>query len=189
MQFDVNAIIQQSKKVSYNFKSDILKKIDIEFSRYYMEEPSYFKVLTAISQLYPEAQFVDFGTFTGASAVAYLYGGTKKPVYTYDTQAAHRFVHDGLMDRIILKKEDVTTCKFELGKIDIIFLDISHNGDDEAKALKNLDDQGILKDCMVIFDDIHLNEPMKKLWDGIGADKKLDITADGHATGTGIILC
>ena len=193
MQFNVADIIKESKNVSYNFRSDILKKIDVEFSRYYMEEPSYFKVLTAISRLYPEAQFLELGTFTGSSAVAYLYGGTKKPVYTYDIEETNRFIHDGLKDRIIIKKEDCRTASFkDLGKVDIIFLDISHNGDDEAEALRNMDAQGMLHDAMIIYDDIYLNDAMKKLWATSSGREdipsKFDITADGHATGTGILL-
>lgn len=185
----IQAIIKASKDVSYNFKKDSIKKVDLEFSRYFMEEPSYFKLLTATAMTFPDAQFVDMGTFTGASAVAYLYGNPSKKIYTYDTQSAHRFIHDGLLDRIDVRKEDVMKCKFEMGKIDIIFLDISHNGDDEADTLRNLEAQGVLTDCMVILDDINLNDQMKKLWAGIEADVKMDITADGHATGTGVFIC
>ena len=193
MQFDVPAIIAESKNVSYNFKNDILKKIDVEFSRYFMENPSYFKLLTAISKLYPEATFLDLGTFTGASSVAYLYGGTKKPIYSYDINDSHRFIHEGLQDRIILKKEDCTKSDFKaLGKVDIIFLDISHNGDDEAAALRNMDAQGMLSDAMIIFDDIHLNADMERLWQGAsgneGGNSKFDVTEHGHASGTGILL-
>jgi len=193
MKFDVQAIVTESKNISYNFKSDILKKIDVEFSRYFMETPSYFKLLTAISKLYPEAQFLDLGTFTGASSVAYLYGGTKKPIYSYDVNDSHRFIHDGLKDRIILKKEDCIKADFKtLGKVDVIFLDISHNGDDEAEALRNMETQGMLNDAMIIFDDIHLNANMERLWNGASGNEdgnsKFDVTEHGHASGTGILL-
>jgi predicted O-methyltransferase YrrM len=192
MKFDIEAIVRESKNISYNFRSDILKKIDVEFSRYFNEDPSYFKLLTAISKLYPDAQFLELGTFTGSSAVAYLYGGTKKPVYTYDIADSHRFVHEGLQDRIILKKEDCIKADFSsLGKIDVIFLDISHNGDDEAAALRNMEAQGMLNDAMIIFDDILLNDNMKRLWAGVSGNEgqsKFDLTAHGHASGTGVLL-
>lgn len=191
MQFDVEAIVRESKNINYNFKSDILKSIDVEYSRYFMQsDGEHYRLLTAIAKLYPEAQFVDLGTFTGASAIAYLYGKPQKPIYSYDMEAnTHRFIHDGLLDRVTLKKEDCRTSDFSsIGKIDIILLDISHNGDDEAAALNNLHKQGILNDAMVILDDIHLNEPMKRIWEGVQGTKKYDITAHGHATGTGILL-
>lgn len=193
MQFDVEAIVKESREVSYNFKSDILKKIDVEYSRYFMQsDGEQYRLLTAIAKLYPEAQFVDLGTFTGASALAYLYGKPQKPIYSYDMENSHRFIHDGLLDRIILKKEDCRTADFKaLGKIDIILLDISHNGDDEAAVLNNLHTQGILSDAMIIFDDINLNENMKRLWDGVSGkegNSKYDITQFGHATGTGLLF-
>jgi predicted O-methyltransferase YrrM len=194
MQFDIEAIIKESKDVSYNFKSDILKKLDVEYSKYFMQsDGEQYRLLTAIAKLYPEAQFVDLGTFTGASAIAYLYGNPQKPVYSYDMENSHRFIHDGLLDRIILKKEDCRTADFKaLGKIDVILLDISHNGDDEAVALRNLDAQGILNDAMIIFDDIILNDAKKRLWAGVsgkeGIPSKFDITPHGHASGTGILL-
>jgi predicted O-methyltransferase YrrM len=187
MNFDIEAVIKASKQVSYNFKDDVLKNIDIEFSRYFMEEPSYFKVLTAVAQLYPEATFFDMGTFKGASAVAYLYGKPKTIVQTFDIQNANQFIHDGLRDRIKVFHGDCRSLRFDT-KPDIIFLDISHNGDDEAHTLHNLDSQGLLKNCVVILDDIHLNDNMKRLWAGIESDQKVDITKDGHSTGTGIFI-
>ncbi len=195
MQFDVEAIVRESKEVSYNFKSDILKNVDVEYSRYFMQPSGeQYRLLTAIAKLYPEAQFLDLGTFTGASAIAYIYGKPQKPIYSYDMESStHRFVHDGLLDRIILKKEDCRTADFSaIGKIDIILLDISHTGDDEAATLLNLQKQGILEDVMIIFDDIHLNDNMKRLWAGASGkegNSKFDITEHGHSTGTGIILC
>lgn len=187
MTFDIDAIIKASKNVSYNFKNDILKSIDIEFSRYFMEEPSYFKLLTATAQLYPDAQFYDIGTFKGASAIAYLYGKPNTIVHTFDIQNANKFIHDGLRDRIKVLQGDCRNLKFDVSP-DIIFLDISHNGDDEADTLRNLDAQGMLKNSMVILDDINLNDNMKKLWAGIESDQKVDVTKDGHATGTGIFI-
>lgn len=191
MTFNIDEIIRNSKNIRYNFTHDILKNIDLEYSRYYMEDPSYYALMTSIAQLYPEAQFVELGTSAGASSVAYLYGNQNpsKKIYTYDILLENKFIHDGLKDRIIARKADVTTCDFsDIGKIDFLFIDISHNGDDEAATLRNLEKQGILKDCMVMFDDIHLNPEMKRLWDGIEADVKIDITKDGHVTGTGVIL-
>jgi len=189
MQFDIEAIIKESKNVSYNFKSDILKGVDLEYSKYFMEPVGeHYRLLTAMASLYPEAQFLDLGTFKGASALAYLYGKPQKPVYSYDVQDAHSFIGDNLLDRIVLKKENVANCIYNIGKIDIILLDISHNGDDEAAALRNLDKQGILNDCMIMFDDIHLNENMQRLWDGCEGNKKYDITQDGHGSGTGILI-
>jgi predicted O-methyltransferase YrrM len=187
MKFDLDAIIKASKNVSYNFRDDILKSVDIEYSRYFMEEPSYFKLLTATAMLYPDAQFFDIGTYRGASAVAYLYGKPNTLVHTYDIQNANQFIHDGLRDKIKVVHGDCRTMKFDV-KPDIIYLDISHNGDDEANTLMSLDAQGMLKNCMVILDDIHLNDNMKRLWAGIESDQKVDITKDGHSTGTGVFI-
>lgn len=189
MNFDIETIIKNSKKVSYDFSNDILRNVNLEYSRYFMEQPSYYALLTSIAQLYPDAQYLDLGTNTGSSAVAYAYGKPNKKIYSYDVIPVNEFIHDGLKDIIELRKQDVTTCDFsDIGKIDFIFMDISHNGDDEAKTIMNLQRQGILKDCMVMFDDIHLNKDMERLWAGVESDVKVDITADGHITGTGLIL-
>jgi len=186
--FDVEAIVRTSKTVTYDFRSDLLKKLDAEFSGYFLDEPSYYKLLTATARLYPDAVFLELGTYTGASAIAYAYGNPNKPIYTYDVVSSHRFIHEGLKDKIIVRKADVRTCQFDMPRPDIIFLDISHNGTDEIATLNNLVAQSMIGNNMLILDDIMLNNEMKLLWSQLRAHKKFDITAHGHPTGTGVCL-
>jgi len=193
MKFDltsIDEIIKESKNVSYNFSDDTLKAVNLEYSKSLMDE-SYYKILTATARLYPDAQFLELGTNTGASAVAYLYGKPNVPIYTYDVIKDSRwFIHDGLSDKCIFKQESATDCKYDLKKIDIIFLDMNHDAVMEDKAMLNLHNQGLLKGCLVILDDIHINSDMDNWWNNLalGQIEKVDITRAGHASGTGILI-
>ncbi len=186
---NINDIIKKSKEVSYDLRSDIFKKLDMDYCRHLMENDSaYYKILTAIALLKPDYQYLELGTSFGASALAYRYGNPKTTIYTYDIENNHKFIADDISG-ILVRKDDVTRCKFDIPKPDFIFIDISHNGTDEHNTLKSLESQGFLENCIVMLDDIHFNKEMEILWAAIHADEKYDVTTDGHATGTGIFIC
>ena len=136
--------------------------------------------------LFPESNFLELGTLYGGSALAYLYGRPETVVVTYDAYPNHtKFFKE--MEGLDFRLGDCRTEKFDK-KYDIIFMDISHNGIDEIETMKNLESQGMIKDCMIIFDDIILNEEMKKFWESLNPAIKRDITKDGHGSGTGICI-
>lgn len=191
MQFtntSIDEVIAASKAVMYDYRDPLFSKVDQEVCKD-MRQESYYHLLTAFAKTYPMANFLELGTFTGVSSLAYLYGKPSNPFHTYDIGNYLKFLPAGFP--VTTKIENAATADFShLGKLDFIFVDISHNATDESLVMENLKKQGMLKECMLMFDDIHINSAMDKWWDEIdmGQSVKRDITKDGHATGTGILI-
>ena len=74
----------------------------------------------------------------------------------------------------------------EIARSDLVVLDVDpHDGVTERRILKALADAGFRG--IVLLDDIHLNAAMEDFWASI-ALPKVDVTAVGHASGTGIVM-
>ena len=74
-----------------------------------------------------------------------------------------------------------------LSKVDVIFLDISHNGDDERLFLERIEPyfKGIL-----IMDDVNCTERYPKLYEffnSLDREKHLLVAPVGGARGTGVV--
>lgn len=129
--------------------------------------------------------FYDVGTFKGYSALALLYGDPtiQATVKSYDIE-----------DQLDPEVESITTrIDFMIGnvlddpdllKADLIVLDTNHDG-----AFENEFYEFIRRDFKgwLILDDIHLNDQMERFWKSI-TQKKFDLTAVGHYTGTGLVI-
>jgi hypothetical protein len=141
----------------------------------------HYKLLAWVSMQFKKGKIVEIGTSEGAGALALSYGG--RPVETYDiVKIVHPYV------------EKVVKCFIDgdsleaASKAKVVFVDAPHNGDFEWNFLESLmktDFKG-----MIIFDDIHLNEPMREFWDKV---KKLGIDTEdwtdvGHWSGTGVVF-
>jgi predicted O-methyltransferase YrrM len=67
----------------------------------------------------------------------------------------------------------------------LIFIDATHDGDLEAKILKNLKTIPFKKPVFILFDDIRV-WTMLKMWREISLPK-IDLTSFGHWSGTGLV--
>lgn len=120
----------------------------------------------------------DVGTYKGASAIAM---SSAKQVITFDIT---KFEHP-LPDNVKQVVSPDFTLHPDLLKANIILIDVDpHDGKQEKYFLKRLIQMNYRG--IVIFDDIHLNEPMQKFWAGITHSKK-DLTHIGHYSGTGLV--
>lgn len=129
---------------------------------------------------------VEIGTHAATSVVA-LSADTIYPIVTYDIEnVKHR------------EFEDLTTVTFRLCKFSddteyrdfilaapMIFIDAPHDGAFEMFCYQWLKDNGYKG--LTIWDDIHLNEPMRQFWSRVDLPKQ-DISKYGHITGTGAIF-
>ena len=70
----------------------------------------------------------------------------------------------------------------------VMLIDLSHNGKDEAVVMKNLEECGMIKDCIMVFDDIYFMDSMTEFWKNLDYIQKYDVTKYGHYTGTGIVV-
>lgn len=145
----------------------------------------HYRLLSYFATQYNYEILTDLGTNRGASAVA-LSVNPSNLVYSIDIEN----VKEG--------ESLPSNCEYAIGNIlwntDIfdrvlnsrfIMMDIDHEYHNEIQIYRRLAERewkGI-----IVCDDIHLNDPMKRFWDEV-SHPKLDITKYGHISGTGVIV-
>lgn len=142
----------------------------------------HYRLLAYIGSLYKGKTLLDIGTYQGNSAIA-LSHNKNNDVISYD-----------LKPQPIINKIKSKNTEFKIGNIlddlnilidcPFIMLDTYHNGDFEAEFVNYLIQ--IKYKGLVLFDDIHLNKPMKSFWNNLKLDK-YDLTEIGHFSGTGLV--
>ena len=163
---------------------DKLKNIELEHDPYYFHGESgkeHYRLLIYISNLLDNVTIFDVGTNKCMSALA-LSSNPLNRVKSFDI--IKLLPENPIVDNIEYILGD-STKDLDLLKSPIIFLDVDHDGTYEDifyNHLKSINWKGIL-----ILDDIHLNEPMKKFWEII-TEEKYDITKIGHWSGTGLVI-
>ena len=134
------------------------------------------------------AIFLDAGTRAGCSAKDFSYN-PKNLVLTYDIN--NEGFREGRLDEIpnvLFKQIDVNLIEPTwLSKVDVIFLDISHNGDDERQFLKRIEShfKGIL-----VMDDVNCTDRYPKLYElfnSLDREKHLLVDPVGDTRGTGVV--
>ena len=129
---------------------------------------------------------VEIGTHAATSVVA-LSVDTTHPIVTYDVVNVKEREFDDLTTvtfRLCEFSDDIEYRDFILAA-PMIFIDAPHDGAFEMYCYQWLKDNGYKG--LTIWDDIHLNEPMRQFWSNIDLSKQ-DLTKYGHITGTGAIF-
>jgi predicted O-methyltransferase YrrM len=145
----------------------------------------HYALLSSLSlQMPDDSVLADVGTYQGYSAVA-LARNPKVRVVTYDEIDFVTLALPKNVTRVLhVELERIA----EIASADLVLLDVSpHDGDKEQKffdELRRRSFEGIL-----ILDDIYwkLDKGMTSFWESITL-KKIDVTAIGHYTGTGIVV-
>lgn len=145
----------------------------------FMSTFEHYALLLAVSEMLgPMPLIYDIGTYKGLSALALSQKGF---VISYDINYN-------------VQIERPNNIEFRIGdfyhddsilKSSLIFFDIDpHDGIQESKFHNSLIHSSF--NGYVIFDDIHLNDDMKKFWNSIELPK-YDLTDIGHWSGTGLV--
>jgi len=185
-----------------NFK-EFFKKNNInllpELFNYYDVTDQHYHLLGYMSTLVNNSIIIDSGTHRGGSAIALSFNQSNT-VYTYDRSPTRGGIQHNVTNipnnvKFDSNADITTLIKTEKGHIlnsSIFFLDINHEGPDEIKIFEFLlsnNYNGIL-----ILDDIHMNDPMKSVWNYIKSTDVIafDATDIGHLcdneSGTGIVI-
>lgn len=151
----------------------------------------HYRLLSYLSTQFDNLNILDIGTARGHSALSLSYNKTNT-VHSFDitefvvnksiqTLPNVRYYSDNLWDAEAAAKH------IDLIKSSpLIFLDVDpHEGHMELafyQFLKNIGYQGLM-----ICDDIHHFEGMRRFWSQIPIDEKYDISRYGHWSGTGLI--
>lgn len=155
-----------------------------------LDKGEHYKLISHLSKQCPDGSTViDIGTFLGYSALS-LATNPNVSVVTYDI-AETIIQKEGMVS--ILDVPNITyrikNCLEEVPSLlhaPLIVLDVDpHDGVQEIDIIQALMDNNYKG--VVVCDDIHLNDGMKRFWEWVPL-KKVDITAFGHFTGTGAIV-
>ncbi len=147
-----------------------------------------FKFYEWISSQFEGSIIVEAGTLKGRSARSFSQGGLSNLVITYDIVDREWARSNLTYDNIVTKFLDINKVNPAwFSKVDIIYLDISHNGVDETLFLERIEPyfKGIL-----IMDDINCRERWTVLYDLFhDLDREHHMLPDniGAPRGTGII--
>lgn len=174
----------------------------------------HYRLLAWFSTKYNGANIFDIGTWHGSSAIALSYS-SNNVVYSYDIAAQRsntktpfnvafqiqdlfeldRYAKTDFGDMSSIDKEryfpDMRTYRY-LQYSPLVLVDV-HNGAGEHDGVLEQKFYDLLTLInfrgIAVFDDISLNDNMRKFWDGIVIDK-IDVTHIGHGdfgAGTGIV--
>lgn len=177
-----------SLEVFHQYQTD-----DFEFYEPYGKQ--HYRLLAYLSTLFKNSNIIDIGTHKGSSALALSYEDSNT-IHTYDIinkiegQKFNRKLfserdnvirhYENLWDNLNSHKEFLLSCP-------LIFVDIDpHEGRDELifyYFMLASGYQGVL-----IFDDIHYFEGMRRFWSQVDNRYKVDLTKYGHFSGTGAVI-
>lgn len=163
-------------------KQDLTKYVDHitrkDHKTIFLDPPgkNHYKLLAYIGNLFNSVTIIELGTHHGTSSLA-LSTNKKNTIITYDV--SDRYGINPQPDNVIRRIGNI----FDLNEQErmltaaVIFLDTAHEGDFEWQVYTYLRDnnyKGIL-----ILDDIHWNDAMRKVWNDIKITK-YDVTDIGH---------
>ena len=186
---------------------DEARKIDLKWLSERMKvEPhlagiwpgQHYRLLAALVKTAKPAKIVEIGTFSGVSALAMkAFMPAASELVTID------IIPWNQVEETALKETDFTDVRFRqvigdlseknffasfsetLEACDFLFVDGPKNIAFEESFLRRLSQLKLIKNPLVLFDDIKLWN-MLRIWNEISRPK-LDLTSFGHYTGTGIV--
>lgn len=146
----------------------------------------HYRLLTCLSSLVHNSIIFDIGTNYCLSALA-LSNNKSNIVLSYDIidKIDSNYKNKNLENLNIEFIIGDSTNDSRISESNLIFFDAEHDGIFENifyQYLKEINWKGLL-----ILDDIHLNDPMRKFWNII-SEEKHDITRIGHWSGTGLVI-
>ena len=159
--------------------------VDIEHKR----GAAFYKLLIWMSWQFNGAIFLEAGTLAGGSAMC-LGKNPANLVLTYDIDLRRPRVFQNLecYPNILFKQTDVNTLDPKVFEnVALVYLDLSHNGDDEEKFLRKLD---VCFKGVLIMDDIECPRRWPKLHRLFNSITRPKISLDKElaaSRGTGIV--
>lgn len=133
-----------------------------------------------------DTDVIELGTHAGTSAIA-MSLDTNHTILTYDIVEEKTRDYSELSNITFrladYRSDDQYRSFFERSRM--IFIDAPHDGAFERDCFAWLKEQNFKG--IAVWDDIHLNDPMRHFWRDIDLPK-LDVTKYGHITGTGIVF-
>ncbi|RIL08371.1 MAG: hypothetical protein DCC75_09100, partial [Proteobacteria bacterium] len=141
----------------------------------------HYRLLAHLSGMFPWRTLVDIGTNRGGSAIA-LSHDPRTRVISYDIVDNKTIPVS--KPNVEFRLKDVRSDIYEIMAAPLICLDTFHDGTFEREFYRFLQEHGYKG--LLVLDDIYLNPEMKSFWADI-RHPKVDLTAIGHWSGTGLV--
>lgn len=183
---DIEVIKQHLVSVDLSKESEQI--LNWSYKQYFLKEAGveHYKLLAWVSSLFPNQTIMDIGTHYGNSSLAMTHPQDVKLI-SYD-----------IVEMKQLFQPYPKNCEYKIGDFredpatlssPFIFIDVDpHDGIQEkdfhefflSKSYKGI----------TLWDDIYANQQMKDWWESVDGSvvKKVDLTAVGHWSGTGMII-
>jgi predicted O-methyltransferase YrrM len=158
----------------------------------------HYKLLAALTQILQPKRIIEIGTATGISALSMQsFLPEEGKISSFDL---HPWNH---LPNTILKEADFANGNLEqfdadltdpgicsqfhpiFQEADLIFIDVTHDGEVEKKLMQNLEKISFSKKVYLLFDDIRF-WTMLAFWRELPYPK-IDLTSFGHWSGTGLV--
>jgi hypothetical protein len=155
------------------------KNVD-DYNGLVTSQGEHYKLLCYVSTQYSGHVLYDLGSYKGYSAIA-MSSNKKNKVVSYDIDyflEVHRPPNVEFRIGNFFEEKDILKSPFIMFDVD------PHDGLIEKEFVKWLTENNYVG--TVMFDDIHLNDPMKEFWESI-KQEKIDFTQYGHWSGTGVV--
>ncbi len=155
-----------------------------------LKEPKGYRFYSWLAKQFNGSIFVEAGTCRGRSATFFSVNPTNLLI-TYDIVGLDERKAPGRVgncDNVIFKKLDINEVNPRwLSKVDVLFVDISHNGHDEEKFLKRIEPhfRGIL--VMDDVDDKRQWGYLYHLFNNLKREHHLLPSTIGCTRGTGVV--
>jgi SAM-dependent methyltransferase len=159
---------------------------DPEYQGYFLGKPGaeHYRLLAYFTSILEGENIIDIGTYKGCSALA-LSLNRSNTVHTFDIE--NHCTLGAIAPNVNIYVDSILRPAYKPLIMDssLILLDTFHDGAFENEFLQYLRD--INYEGRVLLDDIHLNPEMRAFWHGIPEDK-VDLSAIGHHSGTGLVI-
>lgn len=157
-----------------------------EIAKYSAKPPKFARILYRISKKFRPAVMLELGTSLGISGAHLAMGNPDGRLITIEGCPNIGAMAQSNFNELAIKNIEVKSGNFDdvlpgilsdLSKIDLIFIDGNHTYEATKRyfemVLPHLHEESI-----VIFDDIHWSEGMKKAWDEIIAHPSIRVSMD-----------
>jgi len=173
---------EQIDKIDLSYAKKLSVKNGLNFDREAGEEA--YKLYAFLSTTFDNGVILDVGSRFGNSALSLSYNETNQVIsYNIVEEGASDISKDNITWKLMDFREDDT---IDYDQVKMILIDVDpHDGKQEPEMIQYLREkkwQGIL-----LLDDIHKSGEMKSFWNTFNEESKVDVTAVGHQSGTGLV--
>lgn len=198
---DLNLLNAEVSKYSFRVRwrfDGLMRLVSPLYRQMMSRNPGeHYAWLTTLARVYRPGVMLEFGRAQGASTLA-LYSG-KPPAACFgsvdiargDSLGEYFIPHELTLDDTVsvllgdcLDLSLYGNLGFDPAQIDFLFVDVGHDGATEREFVRRVFPH--LRQCLVLFDDIHLYAEMDAFWNDLPYPK-LDITTSCHHSGSGLV--